>query len=62
MVQSRRHILLIWVNAKMSNKEDSGGSMFYIQEPKNTEICLKKVEYINKLMFTHLKATKRLFI
>lgn len=46
----------------MSNKEDSGGSMFYIQEPKNTEICLKKVEYINKLIFTHLKATKRLFI
>lgn len=29
--------------------------MFYIQEPKNIEMCLKK-EYINKLMFTHLKA------
>lgn len=30
--------------------------MFYIQEPKNIEICSKK-EYINKLMFTHVKAT-----
>ena len=45
-----------------TRKTQEAQTMFYIQEPKNTEICLKKVEYINKLMFTHLKATKRLFI
>lgn len=41
----------------MPKKEDLGGPNNVLHtRTKNIEMCLKK-EYINKLMFTHLKAT-----